>query len=281
MEFLFESPCWDPRRTCVWFVNVYQGELWTFKGGAVSLEQRFNGIVSSVNLCRSGALLITTKNQIIAFDPEMDLLNVLHEFEFEHSSIRLNDCKVADNGNLVYSYFMDKKPRQFYGSVGVYSKKEGALEILKNQFITPNGIVTDSKSDIFWISDTGQSKIYQFPYSAILSPWLNFDLTPSKIISVPKDFGRPDGGSLDADGCYWVALLDFGMVGCWSSDGSLLKLLPLKTKYPTMVSFWGETLDLALVTKKVVAKNLGSDLGVENFLPLSRGKPANFFEDMQ
>ena len=77
-------------------------------------------------------MLITTKNQIIAFDPEMDFLNVLHEFEFEHSSIRLNDCKVADNGNLVYSYFMDKKPRQFYGSVGVYSKKEGALEILKN-----------------------------------------------------------------------------------------------------------------------------------------------------
>jgi len=262
-------------------VNVYQGELWSFKGGAVSLQHRFNGMVSSVNLCRSGALLITTKNQIISFDPELDLIDILHEFEFEHSSIRLNDCKVADSGNLVYSYFIDEKPRPFYGSVGVYSKKEGALEILKNQFITPNGIVTDSKSNIFWISDTGQSKIYQFPYSVIASPCPNVKLTPKKVISVPKDFGRPDGSSLDIDGSYWVALLDSGMVGCWSSDGSLLKLLPLKTKHPTMVAFWGETLDSALVTKKIVATDMGSDLGIENFLPLSRGKPANFFEDMQ
>ena len=281
MEFLFESPCWDPRRACVWFVNVKQGELWSLKGGVVFLQHRFDGIVSSVNLCRSGSLLITTKNQIIIFDPELCLLNVLHEFEFEHSSIRLNDCKVADNSNLVYSYFMDEKPRPFNGSIGVYSKKEGAVEILKNHFITPNGIVTDSKLDIFWISDTGQSKIYQFPYSVIVSPWLNVKLMPTKVICVPKNFGRPDGGSLDIHGSYWVALLDFGMVGCWSSDGSLLKLVPLKAKHPTMVAFWGESLGSALVTKKIVDTEVGSDWGIENFLPMSHGKPANFFEDME
>lgn len=281
MEYLFESPCWDPARGCVWYANVYRGELWQFKDGLTLLKHRFDGLLSSINLCLSGNLLITTKNKIIIFNPETYLLSTLYEFKFDHPNDRLNDCKVSDCGSLVYTYFCDIRPRNLRGSVGVFSKKRGAIEIFKDKFMIPNGVVTDSGAEIFWISDTVQSKIFQFPYTVIAEPYSDCGLIPKRVIDIPKEYGRPDGSTLDSSGNYWVALLDFGMVGTWAADGRFLGLTSLVTKHPTMVTFWGESLNLGLVTKKVLVADDDECMGVESFTPIAIGRLVNFFEDIQ
>lgn len=60
--------------------------------------------------------------------------------------------------------------------------------------------------------------------------------------------GRPDGGSADAEGCYWSALFDGGRVVRLSPDGTLLAEVALLAKRPTMIAFGGDDLRTAYVT---------------------------------
>lgn len=60
--------------------------------------------------------------------------------------------------------------------------------------------------------------------------------------------GRPDGGSFDAEGCYWSALFDGGRVVRLSRDGELLQTVDLPVSRPTMIAFGGDDLRTAYVT---------------------------------
>jgi sugar lactone lactonase YvrE len=239
-----------------------------------------DGLVTSINLCKSGKLVITSKNQIISFDPDTRRTNILHQFNFEDPSYRLNDCKVSDCGKLLYSYFSDALPRQQHGSIGIYTKLEGAVEILPKKFITPNGIVTSMRDNIFWVSDTGKSQIYQYPYSLIANTNCDFRKLPLKVIDVLPGYGRPDGASIDESGNYWVALLEGRAVGCWSKDAELLSLIKLKAKIPTMPIFWGQSLSKGLATLRYMNGSRDKSSSLEEFFPKAAGKSVVYFEDI-
>jgi sugar lactone lactonase YvrE len=65
---------------------------------------------------------------------------------------------------------------------------------------------------------------------------------------VGPGLGRPDGGSFDEEGCYWVALFDGWRVVRLSPDGALLADIPLPVQRPTMIAFGGPDRRTAFVT---------------------------------
>src|SRR3546814_18407668 len=66
--------------------------------------------------------------------------------------------------------------------------------------------------------------------------------------------GRPDGGAVDAEGCYWSALWDGWRVVRFSPAGELLQTVELPVQRPTMIAFGGPDLKTAFVTS--AGKNL-------------------------
>ena len=66
--------------------------------------------------------------------------------------------------------------------------------------------------------------------------------------------GRPDGGAVDAEGCYWSALWDGWRIVRLSPQGELLQTIALPVQRPTMIAFGGEDLCTAFVTS--AGKNL-------------------------
>src|SRR3546814_3770850 len=64
----------------------------------------------------------------------------------------------------------------------------------------------------------------------------------------PLGRGRPDGASVDVEGCYWTALFDGGRVVRLSPDGEILAEIPLPAKRPTMIVFGDDDLRTAFVT---------------------------------
>src|SRR3546814_6983775 len=52
----------------------------------------------------------------------------------------------------------------------------------------------------------------------------------------PLGRGRPDGASVDVEGCYLTALFDGGRVVRLSPDGAILAEIPLPATRPTMRS---------------------------------------------
>ncbi|MDZ3832396.1 MAG: SMP-30/gluconolactonase/LRE family protein [Sphingopyxis sp.] len=66
--------------------------------------------------------------------------------------------------------------------------------------------------------------------------------------------GRPDGGAVDAEGCYWSALWDGWRVVRLSPTGEILQTVDLPVQRPTMIAFGGADLRTAFVTS--AGKNL-------------------------
>lgn len=60
--------------------------------------------------------------------------------------------------------------------------------------------------------------------------------------------GRPDGGTTDADGCYWFAAIDAGEIVRLDPEGREMASFALPVSRPTKVAFWGDGLDRMAVT---------------------------------
>jgi len=60
--------------------------------------------------------------------------------------------------------------------------------------------------------------------------------------------GMPDGLTVDADGCVWVAFWGGAQVCCFAPDGTLLATVPLPVSQVTSCAFGGPGLDLLFIT---------------------------------
>lgn len=245
---LFESPCWDPFRSCVWFVNVYLGELWVFRNEKSKLVRSFGKPLSSVSIASSRKLLLTMRDEFATYEPEQDRIEYLHSLCLSES-LRINDCKVGPDGRLIFSIFQDGKPRPKCGCVGVFGYNTGPSVVLRDCFFTPNGIAPDVARDILWIADTGEKKIYRYTLSSFLGSRSENSLVPLGVLEIAVDGdARPDGGTVDSKGNYLVALLGGGAILKVDADTLEPQLIPLKTKNPTMCTFYGRRMSKIFVT---------------------------------
>jgi sugar lactone lactonase YvrE len=78
---------------------------------------------------------------------------------------------------------------------------------------------------------------------------------------------RPDGGAVDADGCYWTALFRAGRVLRIAPTGDVLVDIPVPALCPTMCAFGGSDLRTLYVT----SARAGRDAGELERLPHSGG----------
>jgi sugar lactone lactonase YvrE len=87
--------------------------------------------------------------------------------------------------------------------------------------------------------------------------------------------GRPDGATMDSDGCYWVAGNDGGSLLRFTPGGKLDRELALPVPKPSMPCFGGPALDTLLVTSIVQPGREGDPLAGAVLLvrPGVRGVP--------
>ena len=60
--------------------------------------------------------------------------------------------------------------------------------------------------------------------------------------------GRPDGGTVDADGCYWMAGVGGWQVMRFTPDGAVDLVIDMPVEKPTKPMWGGKNLDVLYVT---------------------------------
>jgi sugar lactone lactonase YvrE len=111
-------------------------------------------------------------------------------------------------------------------------------------FTVPNGLGFSPDDRRLYFTDTDRHTVYEY----------DFDLEAGSatgrrpLIVLDPRHGKPDGLTVDAEGCLWVAVWDGWHVARYSPRGELLQRLRLPVPRPTSCCFGGTRLQTLYVT---------------------------------
>jgi sugar lactone lactonase YvrE len=155
---------------------------------------------------------------------------------------RLNDGIADPMGR----FWCGSLERQRPGQGRLFCLDRGDVRHVFEGFKTPNGLAFSPDGRRLYISDS-------FPDIAkVWTAELDGDGTPIEplqpFLELSAFGGRPDGATVDEDGCYWIAASDSGRVLRFTPQGKLDMAIRVPTTNPTNIAFGGSDLRTAYIT---------------------------------
>jgi sugar lactone lactonase YvrE len=121
---------------------------------------------------------------------------------------------------------------------------DGSLTAMLGGLLTSNGAAFSPDGRTFYHADTPTHALRAYavdPATGALGEGRLFH-------QFEMGTGRPDGGTVDAEGCYWSALWDGWRVVRLSPTGELLQTVELPVQRPSMIAIGGPDMRTAFVT---------------------------------
>jgi len=237
---LGEGPVWLENQRTLWFVDIAGNALHSFEP-ATGIHASWSSPErpSFVLPASSGTLLIGTRAGLQAFDPRAGSFTYRRNVEPHLSGNRLNDACIGPDGAL---WFGSMHETETEAQGALYRLHEGKLTEMDRGYIVSNGPAFSPDGRRFYHTDSVNRLIYEFDVDGGLLS------NKRRLIQIETKAGFPDGTTVDAEGCLWVALWGGSALRRYSPRGELLGRVHIPTPYVTKVAFGGEDLQTAYVT---------------------------------
>lgn len=226
-----ESPVWDEVDQRLWWTDIPGKRLHRLDildGGHQSFD--LPGRVGSFALRRQGGVVVAMEHGFSFFDPSNGALREISNPEAGLASHRFNDGRC------------DRQGRFLAGSMNLARnaasaqlwRLDGALETtaLLNDCTVANGLAFDAAGETMYWVDGGRRQAFRFAYG------------PDGAVGDRELFledgsapGRPDGGAVDSEGCYWSARWMGGCVARFTPAGKLDRIITVPVSRVTMCAF--------------------------------------------
>ncbi|MGN9795635.1 SMP-30/gluconolactonase/LRE family protein [Streptomyces sp. OZ13] len=237
---LGEGPTWDPVAERLLWVDILRSRVHAYdpatgRRTVMATEQH----VGAAKPRADGGLVVNLRDGVGLYDSD-GAFRWLHRDPVP--GCRGNDAAVAPDGSL------------WTGTMR-YDEAPGGGTLTRT---TPDGTATTVLFDVTVSNGTGWSPDGRRMYY-IDSPTRRidvFDLSPEDPLPVNRrplavvegGAGYPDGLTVDADGCVWVALWDGAAVRRYTPEGVLDRVVELPVRRPTACAFGGAGLTDLYVT---------------------------------
>lgn len=248
---LGESPRWNSQDGCLYWVDIDAQRLHRWNPRTLLTETKiFDVPVACFAFRAGGGLLLGMRDGCGVIDDWADTPRPIGEQPLKgRKNHRMNDGRTDPAGRFwVGSVDSDKRDRD----AALYRLDGAALTEIEGGMLTCNGAAFTGDGRRFAHSDTPSHTVRVYdadPDHGTLSNRRilhQFDNRTNN--GVGPGLGRPDGGSFDENGDYWVAMFDGWRVVRLSSDGDILTDLRLPVQRPTMIAFGGADRRIAFVT---------------------------------
>lgn len=272
---LGEGPLWSVRDQVLYWVDCIGRKLFALSPASGNLrEWALSGNPGSIALREKAGLFLAFRNGLAEFDLETGVETPLPAGPVDFAAERFNDGKVDRMGR----FWVGTVDRRFAEPVGsLWRIANDRLPVRMDcGFTASNGIAWSPDDRLMYFCDSRPGRIYAY----------DFDLASGTVANrrVFLDHtalaGRPDGCTVDAEGCLWVAEVDGSRVGRYAPDGTLLAAVELPVKRPSSVCFGGPDLDTLFITcirrDSFEEEPLGGGLFAAR--PGVRGLPEPFFK---
>lgn len=229
-----ESPVWDAARRELLWVDIPAGLVHRLDpaGGpadALSVGQH----VGAVALRKGGGLVLAVRDGFALLDPGAREPRLVCPVERENTRNRMNDGKCDSAGRFwAGTMAFDMKPRA--GALYRLDPDLTVVRILDGLTIS-NGIGWSPDDETMYFVDSGAHGIDAFDFDAAEGTIRN----RRRVADVPPDVGLPDGLSVDAEGCIWVAIWGGFAVHRHAPTGELEAVVRLPAAQITSCAFGG------------------------------------------
>ena len=238
---LGEGPIWVARESALYWVDIKgrkifrlskQGELsqWPtpFRVGSIAPRSR-------------GGFIAGTDQGIAEIDLASGRLNVLFNPEEDLPGNRFNDGKVDRSGRF-WAGTMDDEERQASGTLFRIEPDLSWTAVDKNYRVT-NGPAFSPDGSRMYHNDSARQVTYVFDMDSAGNA-----ANRRTFLQFGEGDGYPDGMTVDAGGCLWIAFWDGWCVRRYSPTAELLQTIEMPVSKPTSCAFGGPNLDRLYVS---------------------------------
>jgi sugar lactone lactonase YvrE len=118
------------------------------------------------------------------------------------------------------------------------------IEQMDGKIILSNGLGWSPDDRTMYFTDFGRRMIYAYDFDA--------DTGTIKarrpFIEISEDAGFPDGLTVDAEGCLWIAHWDGWLVSRYGPDGKVRQVVSMPVQRPTSCAFGGRNFSMLYIT---------------------------------
>ncbi len=251
---LGEGPVWHTAEQALYFVDILNPRLFRLDPATDALEfWPMPAAIGSFGLCRDGRAIVALRDGISYFDFATGRLDFIVNPEPDAPTNRLNDGKVGPDGRFWVGSMDDRAEKEPVG--GLYRiDHDGRCTKMLDGLVISNGLAWSPDGSVLYHADTRPGYLQAFDYDAQTGAIANRRL----LRHFDNAEGRPDGGAMDVEGCYWSAGNSAGCLNRIAPDGTILARIDLPVTAPTMPCFGGPDLKTLFVTS-MQSNRLGTD----------------------
>ncbi|MBQ1124393.1 SMP-30/gluconolactonase/LRE family protein [Streptomyces smyrnaeus] len=241
---LGEGPTWDAAAGRLLWVDILGARIHTFDPATgdrtvMATEQH----VGAAKPRAGGGLVVNLRDGLGLYEADGRFSWLLRD---PVPGRRGNDAAVAPDGALwAGTMYYDETPG---GGSLVRLAPDGTAATALDEVTVSNGTGWSPDGTLMYYVDTPTRRIDVFDVrdgGAVVAG-------RRPLVSIEEGAGFPDGLTVDADGCVWVALWDGAAVRRYTPEGVLDRVVGLPVQRPTACAFGGAGLgDLYITTARV------------------------------
>ncbi|QMW21458.1 SMP-30/gluconolactonase/LRE family protein [Sandaracinobacteroides saxicola] len=238
-----ESALWDPRAGCLYTVDVWGRALWRHDLASGAAKPLLVPEMAACVVLAEPGVLIGCETHLLAAAP--GAWRRIEAPPGHPATHRFNDAVVDPRGRLIIGT-MKLSALGAEPSGTLYRLDRGGWEVIDEGLWILNGTA---------MSPDGRTLYYSDSHPDVRTIWARDYDAESGALGERRVFvdtagmaGRPDSASTDAEGNYWIAGINGGVVYGFAPDGRLIREIAVPVENPTRVAFAGEELKTMVVT---------------------------------
>lgn len=249
---LGESPCWDPVAQCLWWIDIYGCEIHRFDpAGNAGQHWRTPQRPGSLAVDARGGLVLAMGDGFHHFDPATGAFQPRAMAEPDMPETRMNDGRTDRQGRFWCGsmFEVEGAPPRAAGALYRFDADRGCHKVVDGIGCS-NGLAWSPDGRTMYHTDSHMPRIWAWDYDPATG-----DIAGRRVFVDLSAIGAvADGATVDAEGCYWVALPFSSQVHCYDPAGRLVRALPTPVDVPTCCEFGGPDLDILYVTTATLGR---------------------------
>lgn len=238
-----EGPVWVPEEQALYWVDIYKPALNRLvPGTGATRSWTMPEPIGCVALRKGGGAIAGMRSGFAFIDLDSGAVTPLHNPEPDKPGNRLNDGRC------------DRAGRFFVGSmVEALDRPDAALHRfdpdrtcrrVAGDITCSNGLAWSPDNRVMYHADSVRSTVFAYDYDIETGAARNRRV----FVTTRPGEGVPDGATVDAEGCYWLARYNGWRIVRHAPDGREIETIKMPVQNVTMCAFGGPKLNVLYAT---------------------------------